>query len=174
MYYLPNDVIVKSPMISIDSWLSGENSNRGGVDLTKLYNDQEIVFAGFRVIGGEIDMLRTTSDPDRFTHDLPKCDMKFTADRFDDKDVQNVLHEMKKYLGGAALNLYQTTNSFHVYGARILDLDHIESWLQFLRKLDAKHGGVIDTKWLNHNRIEQPLRITQNKDRGFPRLFSVI
>jgi len=126
-------------------------------------SEYEVAFMGF-----------STSPADKiFSHDIPRCDMKFSVSKIETSLVQNTLLRIKEYLGGASLYLYKTSNSFHLYGNKILTSCEINTRLNYLKKID-KYQGVIDSNWLQINTSCQPLRITRTSVREYPHLYCIL
>ncbi len=151
----------------VDVLDTAENFARGFERL-----DRETAFEGFRVFGTP----GWSNEKREPTHDLPRCDMKFTFDQMSNEDVRSCLIDMKVYAGGAELFLYKTTNSFHVYIGHILNRTGIRLWFSFLNELDKKYPGVIDSAWLrwNSDSYFQPLRLSETEERCLPQLYCVI
>lgn len=147
--------------------------------VTTLYKDSffwqlegenaELAFMGFR----EEDPL-FGNNGNNFTYDMPKCDMKFGAEDLETDQVRSLLVDMKVYCNGADLYLYKTTNSFHIYVGSLEGTAEIINWLTFLRAMDLKYPGLIDSNWLKMNVAEQPLRISATRERGLPQLVCVL
>lgn len=143
-----------------------------GVDLehwgyvAKLEQVQEIemAFMGFCVDHGS----------SMVTHDLPRCDMKFTAGRLKDQGTQSMLMKIKVYLEQANLYLYKTANSFHLYGDKLILPSDVPNWIGFLKGLNDEFPGLIDSKWIYSNIEGQPLRINRTKARGYPYIYCIL
>lgn len=148
-------------------------------DALKANSAVELAFSGFRVIGVDgwkesNEALSSAELSKIITHDIPKCDFKFKLKDIESSDVRDLLRAIKSWIGGRDLYLFKTTNSFHMYGAKLLNASEITNWLKFLKRIDIRYPGVIDSKWLDMNVAEQPLRISQTIYRGLPYLYCVL
>lgn len=170
LYHGVNNLPEKIDFSSFDQ-LIGQTMSRSG-NIRGGGAEWELAFDGFHMTGEQSDW----DCKEAVSHDLPKIDFNCGEELLFSDFGTNFLAEVKNHLNGTDLYIYRTTNSFHLYGAAILDVPGLKAWNEYLVELDKKFPTIMDRKWLttNYGTGYWPLRVSATSKRGLPQLHAIV